>query len=243
MSKNPQDHAPYHQRYSEPAWYRDQPKFPKGRDPNTDLFKDDAIKSIGEIAGNLDDADFHALQLQLRNVAFDYMTALHTTPLRLLDGLGDVKLTSRIKYLETHTIKPARLLLDALADDNSALLSEWPEKLDYPAPDKSSLVAELNKFHDRATELKLLLEDRLPNESMTMEFLTDLGNALTRVLKSFFPSLTISRGTYHKTVVASDPSMHGSFLSVMAICIGEILPAENELSSKLIGELRKLQGP
>lgn len=29
----------------------------------------------------------------------------------------------------------------------------------------------------------------------------------------------------------------------MEICVGEILPNDNPLSSKLVGELRKLQGP
>lgn len=243
MSKKLHDDQSYYLKYSEPKWYRESPVFPEGRKPYHDLFQEHIISKIGAVAGKLSKQDMNRLQADLRSVAHSFMTALYTTPLRLSDGPKDQKLSRRRDYLDRHIIKPANLLLEALADANSPALSEWPEQLDCPAPDKSSLAEELRLLCDRCTELKVLLEDRLPNENLTQEFMTDLGNAFAMVLKCYFPELKISRGTYHNTDVSGDPKMHGTFLSVMEICVGEVLPNDSPLSSKLIGELRKLQGP
>lgn len=243
MSMKSPDDPPYYLKYSEPKWYRGNPEFPEDRDPYRDLFRDHVVTKISALAGKLNEQEFCMLQADLRDVAHSFMTALYTTPLRLSEGPSDQKLSWRRNYLDRHIIKPANLLLEALAEVSAPALSEWPEQLDCPAPNKSSLVEELRVLRDRCSELKVLLEDRLPNENMTQEFMTDLGNAFSMVLKCYFPQLKISRGTYHKTEVSGDPTMHGTFLSVMEICVGEVLPNDDPLSSKLIGELRKLQGP
>ena len=154
MSKNSRDKKPYYQKYGEPAWHRNQPTFPEGRDPYTDLFKDEVIREISAIAGTLSETEFPALQANLRDVAYHFMCALFTTPLHLSDGPESVKLTARKNHLDRQIIKPANRLLDALASDNAALLSEWPEVLDYPAPDRSALINELSKLRDRTPACK-----------------------------------------------------------------------------------------
>ncbi|MFN3226597.1 MAG: hypothetical protein ACE360_10165 [Hyphomicrobiales bacterium] len=230
-------------KYGKPAWYYENIRFPKGRDPHTDLFSDATIKKIGDFAGTLSEKERNQFQIELREVAFHFMCALYTTPLRLAEGPKDVKLSARVRHLERHIIKPSSILLDALSNDQTPLLSEWPETLNMPAPARKSLLKELRRLHDRSTELAALLADRLPNERLTQEFMTDLGNALSSVVKSFYPGIRVSRGTYFKTEGSDEPTMHGTFLSVMEICIKEILPKDKSLSSKLIGEIRKLQGP
>ncbi|WP_137390943.1 hypothetical protein [Rhodoligotrophos defluvii] len=243
MQQKSADKEPYYLRYGEPVWYRDEVEFPKGRDPRHDLFADHTIDEIAKAAREPDFNAREALQADLREVAYRYLTALYTTPLRLSEGPRDVKLTRRVQHLERNVIKPAEQLLDALSDDNAPLLSEWPEDMRMPAPDRAALRSELEKLRNRAEELRLLLTDRIANTNMTTEFLTDLGNALSMVLKRHFPRLTISRGTHIKTTKTKSGKMYGTYLSVMEICVREILPKDKLPSSSLIGELRKLRGP
>jgi hypothetical protein len=113
--------------------------FPAGRDPYRDLFRDHVVTKISAIAGKLNEQEICKLQADLRDVANSFMTALHTTPLRLSEGPKDQKLSWRRNYLDRHIIKPANLLLEALADESAPALSEWPEQLDCPAPKPSVL--------------------------------------------------------------------------------------------------------
>ncbi len=208
-----------------------------------DLFSDQVIKRVTGIAGRLDEDKSCSLQAALRDVAFHFMTALYSTPLRLSGGPDDVKLFARVQHLERQILKPADRLIEALSDNKLPLLSEWPEEIQSTAPNREALIAELTKLRDRAEELRDQLADRLPEENMTTEFLIDLGNALTKVLKDHFPQLAISRGTYDKGSSSEVGKMRGRFLDVMDICIAEILPNDGPLSSNLVGQLRKLRGP
>ena len=180
------------------------------------------------------------MQDELREVAYHYLVAARTTPLGLQDGPKGMKLSARVQYLERNVIKPAEQLLKALSESAAPMLSEWPETLDRPAPDKVALTSELTKLRDRVRELRLLLDDRISNTNLSTEYRTDLGWALTAVLQRHFPDLEISRGTYDKAGDPEGGTMHGRFLETMAICVHEILPDERRLSSKIVGQLRKM---
>ena len=206
------------------------------------FFSDAIIAKIMKIAGQLTDDKRQAMQVNLRDAAFHYMTALYSTPLRLTEGPEDVKLSRRVEYLDRHLISPIDQLLAALTPEHSHLLSEWPKDRRSPAPDRKTLITELRRLRDRTEELRDHLVDRKRNTNLTQEFLTDLGSGLTSVLKTYYPRLNVSRGTHYKKTEGKVGNMHGEYLDVIAICIGEILPNEDALSSNLIGELRKLRG-
>lgn len=195
------------------------------------------MKTAGIKGKGTDEA---ALQKDLRDLAYHYLTAILLTPLNLRHGPDPVKLFSRVQYLERHLIKPAQLLLEALSSENASLLSEWPEDLAAPLPDKGRLITELSALERRMTELHAALSDRLPEEDLTHEFMTDLANGLTDVLMNHMPKLKPTRGTYIRLTIHGPGKMYAAYLDIMRICLMEILPDDRTFSDQVIGQIVKL---
>jgi hypothetical protein len=166
------------------------------------------------------------------------MASALSTPLGFTDGPAKKTPHQRKRWLKTNIVGPARKLLAALSDSNSPMLSEWPEKMVAPAPDRTQLVGQLAALGERVEELIAQLDDRKSDGSdFNTEFRTDLANALTEIFEEYFPDLTAARSGYDKTSLTQSP-----YASFMRLCSEEIFPNDRGLSGGLIDEVSRLRG-
>jgi len=147
----------------------------------------------------------------------------------------------RVRWLRANVVSPATKLLQALSDENGPMLSEWPEVMYAPPPDRDTLRLELQKLRNRADELVGVLEDRLRGGgSFQTEFRADLTNALTDVFERHFPQKKPSRDGYDKTSVAAGGG--SSFANFIRLCTEEIFPGEKALSGYVVDDIAKMRG-
>jgi len=216
------------------------------------------MSKIRRSVGALPDAQQKSMQIDLQNLAEDFLTAALTTPLRIALGPDNFSLTERATWIERHLFNPANLLIEALSDENAPLRSGWPDLLDQVEPDRETLLRELNILKTYATYLVWNLKDRFEmrpaqsgsstetideqaetkmrrGTSLTQEFKADLGLALQGVFERYFPNLTVSRGSYNKQI----GEMSGRFPEFLRICSKAIFPQDPELSDYIIANIIK----
>jgi len=180
-----------------------------------------------------------ALQKELRELAYDYLFVVLTTPLKLKLSPKYRTLSKRVRWLRTNVIKPAEILLSALSPQNSIMLSEWPQdEMSVNAPNSKLLKNQLFKIHDRVSQLERLLSGRVEEScDLTVEFLADLNLHLYEILKHHFPQIVPSRGTYTKG--GSGGTMHGRYIEIARIIVSEIFPGDRTIANRFFADLGK----
>jgi hypothetical protein len=238
MSQSSSSEKPYYLRYSEPKWYLDGLGLPTAEELANALFLEETVAAIAKAANRKGPVDIASLQADLRGVAGSFLVAARSTPLGIGGGSPNVSRTDRTRWLERQVESPTRQLLEALADENAALLSEWPERMRAPPPDRSILRAELAKLLERVGELHAQIEERKAdgNEFAT-EFRLDLANALTSVFEKHFPDQRAARDGYDRT---SERKSH--FVEFLTNCVRESLPDEPGLPGHVIDAATRMRG-
>ena len=231
MSKN-SSNQPYYLRYRELGWLdRPLPETP-------DFFSDKLIKRICREVGVKEEANQGELSKELRDIAQSYWMAAMSSPLNVANGPDSLSPDERIRKISSTVLNPANKLLEALAVDNLALLSEWPDKLPSPAPDREHLLAELSLLIVRVRDLTEVLEDRKRKGSpLSHEFKIDLANALTDVFERHFPSVSPARGGYDQT---KDPS--SEYTHFITACASEIFGTGFTISGNILDEVALSRG-
>ncbi len=135
-------------------------------------------------------------------------------------------------------MRPAVLLIEALSDQNLTLLSEWPDELPSPPPNRHTLIEELTKLRNRTRDLVEVLDDRKRKGSaISQEFKIDFANALADVFERYFPDAQPSRGGYDRT--QSPSSEYQAFLTA---CAQEVFGDGFKFSGNVLDEVAKLRG-
>lgn len=218
---------------------------PNGRDPHVDLFDLQLMHKIMREAGkNRTDPDYGsvlaALQKDLRDLAYDFLIAAVTTPFRMKTSPKHVTDTKRIVWLRSHVLKPTEMLLDALSDSNSVMLSEWPQDLlSERRPNRKALVHQLETLKKRIAELVFQL-DMLVNDGgkLTNDFRASFALELSDVLYAHFPNLKPSRGTHRKKGPLKGQT--GRYVEMLRLVSREIFPSDRDIPSRIIGDLAKM---
>lgn len=135
-------------------------------------------------------------------------------------------------------MRPAEKLIEALSDENLPLLSEWPDELPSPPPNRHALVEELTKLSNRTRDLFEVLDDRKRKGSaISQEFKIDFANALADVFERYFPNAEPSRGGYDRTTT---PSSH--YQAFLRACAQEVFGNDLKFSGNVLDEVAKLRG-
>ncbi|WP_299966827.1 hypothetical protein [uncultured Roseobacter sp.] len=111
-------------------------------------------------------------------------------------------------------------------------MSEWPDELPSPPPERETLLAQLELLVSRARDLSEVLDDRKhKGVSIAHEFKIDLANALSDVFECYFTDVTAARGGYDRT---KDPS--SEYRRFMTACVTEIFGPSFSLSGNILDE-------
>ena len=231
MSEN-SSNQPYYLRYRELGWLdRRLPEMP-------DFFSDKLIKRICREVGAGEETDQEDFAKELREIAQAYWVAAMSSPLKIGKGPALQSPDERIRKLNSTVLNPAEKLVDALADHNLPLLSEWPDKLPSQLPDREHLLKELSLLIGRVRDLTEVLDDRKRKGSpLSHEFKIDLANALTDVFERRFPSVSAARGGYDRT---KNPS--SEYSRFMAECVSEIFGSGFSISGSILDEVALSRG-
>lgn len=192
MSKSSQKKKdkPIYRDHGKPAWYREQPQFPKGRDPYTDLFKDDMVAEIIRSISTKMKPDLKALQADLRHVAHDYLIVALTAPFGIRGGPKGMTRDQRKRWLESNILKPARKLLSALSVEHNHQLFEWSEDRIGHDPDKEALIRELERLLKRVDAVHSGIAERGNDRTDVLtEFKMDFADALRELFMKHYPDL------------------------------------------------------
>lgn len=185
-----------------------------------------------------DGVSFGDLRRDLCELAAAFIAAAQSTPFGLTGGPAKLTRDQRTRWLRSNIQGPADRLIDALSETNIAMLSEWPEAMNSPAPDKARLTAELSVLRERVTELIAQLDERKADRSdFITEFRTDLANALTTIFERHFPRHRAARNAYDKTTAAESP-----YAAFLRLCAEEIFPYDKGLSGRIIDDVTKMRG-
>lgn len=231
MSEN-SSNQPYYQRYRELGWLdRRLPEMP-------DFFSDKLINRIYRESGAGDEADQEGFAKELREIAQAYWVAAMSSPLKVGNGPALQSPDERIRKLNSAVLNPAKKLIDALAEENLSLLSEWPDKLPSQAPDRAHLLKELNLLIGRVRDLSGVLDDRKRKGwSLSHEFKIDLANALTDVFERHFPTVPATRSGYDRT-----PTPSSGYRHFMTECGSEIFGSGFSISGGILDEVALSRG-
>lgn len=231
MSENSPNQR-YYLKYLELGWLERQlPEMP-------DFFSEKLIKRICREVGAGDETDQEDFTKELTEIAQAYWMAAMSSPLKIGIGPALQSPDERIRKLNSTVLNPAKKLVDALADSNLPLLSEWPEKLPSPPPDRDHLLKELSLLIGRVQDLTEALDDRKRKGSpLSHEFKIDLANALTDVFERHFPSVSAARGGYDRT---KNPS--SEYRRFMTECGSEIFGSDFSFSGNVLDEVALSRG-
>jgi hypothetical protein len=235
MSTNSQD-EPWHRAYRRQLWYSSPVKFPEGRNPLVDLFSNDGILALQKAISARSTLGKEKLQVDLRELAMDYMIAALVTPLRIRGAAKNETLSKRSRWLSRNVRAPVLHLITQFEQPNNPWLSEWPDPMHAQGPDKHKLLGQLRSTLDWVEELIVVLDDRIELDiDHTTEFRLDLSKALENVFRIHFPTLPVSRGTADKYL----QEMVGPFPEFLRVCVKEIFPEENAFSDYVIAHTAK----
>lgn len=231
MSEN-SSNQPYYLRYRELGWLdRRLPETP-------DFFPDKLIKRICREVGADEETDQEVFSNELREIAKSYWVAAMSSPLKIGKGPKLVSPDERIRKLSSTVLNPAKKLLDALAEENLSLFSEWPDKLPSQAPDRAHLLKELNLLIGRVRDLSEVLDDRKRKGwSLSHEFKIDLANALTDVFERHFLTVPATRSGYDRT-----PTPSSGYRHFMTECGSEIFGSGFSISGSILDEVALSRG-
>lgn len=144
----------------------------------------------------------------------------------------------RLRWLDADVLNPIEKLLNALSENNAPKLSQWPEKLNAPEPNKPTLIGELEKLFEWAGELWADLNDRKSDRSTLLtEFKTNLVNALSYVFETHFPNVPAARDSWDRTGEAKSP-----YVEYLNLCVREIFPSLKSAPGRVADDISKYRG-
>lgn len=231
MSRKSPD-QPYYLKYRDLGWLdRPLPQAP-------DFFRKETVDRICQIAGAGDGIDRLHLTEELHTIANVFWVAAMSSPLGVHGGPAPQTPDARKRKLASTILHPAEKLIKALSDENLSVLSEWPDELPSPQPNRHALVDELNKLSRRVHDLCEVLDDRKRKGSaIFQEFKIDFASALADVFERYFPHAQPSRGGYDRT--SSPSSEYQAFLKA---CAKEVFGVGFTFSGNVMDEVAKLRG-
>jgi len=181
---------------------------------------DEILRCVGEA---LDFPKRVELQNELTGLARRYIAVGLTTPLGVPYGPEDETLSKRAAWLVGNVLHPCETLTESL--ENRPMLSDWPEPIPTPPPDRLFLLKELRKLRDWAERLRLDLAHRIGERANhTREFELEIVFALTDVFRRYFPHRRVSRGKYHRS-----HGMKGHFPDFIRATAGRILGTHKDM--------------
>lgn len=217
--------------------------FPKGRDPQNDLFKAEFFAALNGKGWKLVLPDFLPLQRDLRAVAEAYLSAALKAPLGLADGAPSRTNNQRLRELQGHVLGPARRLLATLEIQNNPILSEFPDDMVGREPNKAALMKELRALVARASGIEANLNDR-PGSHARKELQHELANALADIFEKHFPALP-PRRHYEERWPTRDGRPGKSLQpeyelsAFVRLCTKEIFPRDNLFVREVLDDIIK----
>lgn len=237
MSKESLEEAnePWHRQYRKKLWFHKKPIFDEDNGPHKNLFEDKFFSR--ELRGMLHPSgdEFQNLKCELKELALDYLSLLHTTPNHLGKGVENVDYSKRVRWLEANILNPSAKLLDALVEENYGLLSPLPDKMNVREP-TLNLIKQLNILHEYYDELLTMQNDRMDsNDNLKNEILLDMGVALKSIFEKYYPnySTTASRFT------TKESETRNNFEQFVRECIGQIIGSKKQVSGYFFGLLNQ----
>lgn len=231
MSKKSPD-QPYYLKYRELGWLdRPLPQAPE-------FFPQKAIDRLCRIGGADDKTDRIRLANELLNIGRVFWIAAMSSPIGVPGGPDSQTPDARKRTITSSVLRPAEKLIDALSEENLNLLSEWPDELPSPPPNRHALIEELTKLSNRARDLFEVLDDRKRKGSaIAQEFKIDFANALADVFERHFPHAQPSRGGYDRT-----PNPSSEYHAFLKSCAQEVFGTDFKFSGNILDEVAKLRG-
>ncbi len=160
-----------------------------------------------------------------------------SSPLGIHGAPGSQTPDARKRKITSSILHPAEKLIEALSEENLTLLSEWPDKLPSPPPNRHALIEELTKLSNRTRDLFEVLDDpKRKGSAISQEFKIDFANAIADVFERYFPNAQHSRSGYDRTPIPS--SVYQAFLRT---CAKEIFGESFKFSGNVLDEVAKLR--
>ncbi|MDX8353958.1 hypothetical protein [Cognatiyoonia sp. IB215182] len=223
---------PYYLKYSDLGWL-DRPL-----PPAPEFFPQKTIDRLCRIGGADDESDRPRLADELRTIADIYWVAAMSSPLGVRGGAEALTPNARKRKIKGSILHPAEKLIEALSDESLPVLSEWPDELPSPPPNRHALVEELTKLSNRTRDLLEVLDDRKRKGSaVSQEFKIDFANALAGVFERYFPHAQPSRGGYDRT-----PNPSSEYQAFLTACAQEVFGDDFKFSGNILDEVAKLRG-
>ncbi|MYM54448.1 hypothetical protein [Thalassovita mangrovi] len=203
-----------------------------------EFFPQKAIDRLCRIGGADDKTDRRRLADELRTIAKVFWVAAMSSPLGVQGGPESQTPDARKRKITSSVVRPAEKLIEALSDESLTLLSEWPDELPSPSPNRHALIEELTKLSNRARDLFEILDDRKRKGSaISQEFKIDFANALADVFERNFPNAQPTRGGYDRT-----PNPSSEYHAFLKACAQEVFGTNFKFSGNVLDEVAKLRG-
>jgi hypothetical protein len=203
-----------------------------------EFFPKKTIDRLCRICGAEDETDRTRLADELRTIANVFWVAAMSSPLGFPSGPESQTPDARKRKITSSVLHHAEKLIEALSDENLPLLSEWPDELPSPPPNRHALIEELTKLSNRTRDLFEVLDDRKRKGSaISQEFKIDFANALADVFERYFPNAQPSRGGYDRT-----PNPSSKYQAFLTACAQEVFGDDFKFSGNVLDEVAKLRG-